>query len=380
MKLKAPLASVLLMLALASCPDTIDPWEPIYRDASHNYLLDGGNAYGFDNFEPTAADAPGWRRAYGEDAGSVHLLFEPTGTSTVAGDGPPAGSAVYRLRTNNLLPQGDLEGETVGTDPSFFTRWPAIDFSGSNLVQEGQLNNRYLQVSVDAKSFIYLSTAPINGSYLLLATTNRNSINIRDEDPTDISLNRETIASNIIGTNSHLTGGLFELVHSFSTDDEYRPMIGSSTSETDAQFDDFRIVSADLKLGLALELANDDTYPRLYQGWFRFSVWIKKYEEARYPWEPTPDSATAQRPLASRAVAIGIGKSASDMSYKSIDLPSPEAWDTWTLVWVDKQMRFEQSEEGAVLRLELWPVSPDARDAASILVASPSLSFHLEGL
>jgi len=157
-------------------------------------------------------------------------------------------------------------------------------------------------------------------------------------------------------------------------------MIGSSTSETDAQFDDFRIVSADLKLGLALELANDDTYPRLYQGWFRFSVWIKKYEEARYPWEPTPDSATAQRPLASRAVAIGIGKSASDMSYKSIDLPSPEAWDTWTLVWVDKQMRFEQSEEGAVLRLELWPVSPDARDAASILVASPSLSFHLEGL
>ncbi|AEJ60371.1 hypothetical protein Spith_0084 [Spirochaeta thermophila DSM 6578] len=300
------------------------------------------------------------------------------------------GENAYRLRTCNLLSNGDFEDVPSGVSP--WSNGGSVGLTREDTTPLNGTGSLKVDISDPSTDYAYidatavLSDAFAEGSYLLrfLYQVPGSNFPVEYNDTVDSPRRFTTFVSSSGITNSFPDAGdpdnqdnLFQRDPSFTS---HRILIGSLSQNSNAAtilIDDFKILRFDdppIRARLSLR-ASGDTPLDLVSGTYRLSFMVRQ----------DPEAGTDNVFPASR-IAVRINTLYDPQTGTFIDngyihaVPAEPSWDTgWVEVSVEEHLTISPTDpDDPVLQICISasdPSSPLTMDAGSILVARPRLEL-----
>jgi hypothetical protein len=381
-----PLGMVLLCALLLTCNIDLSV-NPIYLDASRNWIADFGLGVA------RTADASGWAFDYSGATGDAYPYMALTDTgAAVSGtipEGLDAAARAYRLSIANLMPDPDFAlGGTGGWDVGYVvgsgaTTSPTMALSASgihgncisfNRSYDGQWVRLLLSSDFPGGGGI----SPIDGSiyqvnFLFLGTSPFVSYS---HDPLNDSLQIAVTPS--IVTDLRLQTQTFT-----NSAADYYLYYGPQDIQNNVYVDDIRVVRKAIPLYISLDMRLSDANPTFISGRYVLSVWVKNDPAASYLF-----SASAAAPYQARALTLEIrALSRTDGGTIGVFRPQDPAagWSDWSRIDLEfpagEKLAIDQTDADPVFSLKISPADlsgASGLDAAQILIAQPTLTFHYE--
>lgn len=381
------LGAGLFCLIAATCNIDLSV-NPTYLDTARNWISD----LGFSRFN--VAGATSWAFDYVGQTGDsfAYMSLADTGTAVSGAipEGLSASAEAYRLSIANLMPDPDFASGIVAS------RWgvghvgtlvadPAAPMiagtgiHGNCLTYSRPLAGQYVRLllSDDLLNSAGGGTGPVNDSmyqinFLFRGSSAALSYSHDLSDEGSYAISPSAISEVRLQTQTFASSAA-----------DYSLYFGPRGAQSSAYIDDIRVVRKAIPLSLSLNVKPSDSSLSFISGRYVFSVWVKNDPSASYLLD-----AAAAAPYQARAVTLEI-RSLSHTDGGAIKVFQPASaaagWNDWTRLDLEfpagEKLAIDQTDTDAIFSLKISPAdlsSATGLDAASILVAQPSLTFHYQ--
>jgi hypothetical protein len=380
-----PAGIVFLCAVLLTCHIDLSV-DPTYLDASRNWIADFGLGLA------RTADGSGWAFDYAGSTGDTYPYMTLTDTGAVSGslpEGLDAAARAYRLSIANLMPDPDFAlGAPVAS------RWgvghlgglvvnpaaPQIVGSGihGNTLSYSRNQDQYISLllSNDLLNASGAGAGPVDGSMYQINLLFYGSSSIMSYSP-DLNDKLQTA----VVPNATFDVRIQSQTFAASALDYY--LYFGPNGNQSAYVDDIRVVRKAIPLYLSLDMRLSDANPAFISGRYVLSLWVKNDPLASYL-----QSSTASAPYQARALTLEIrALSRTDGGAIKVFRPADAetGWSEWTRLDLEflagEKLAIDQTDANPVFSLKISPAdlsSANGLDAAQILIAQPSLTFHYE--
>jgi hypothetical protein len=381
-----PLGMILLCAVLLTCNIDLSV-DSTYLDASRNWIADFGLGVA------RTADASGWAFDYAGSTGDAYPYMALTDTgAAVSGtipEGLDASARAYRLSIANLMPDPDFASEIVPAPRWGVGRVGGLADPAAPLISGSGIHGSTLSYSRNQDQYISLllsddllnatgaGAGPVDGSMYQINLLFYGSSSMMNYSP-DLNDRLQVAVAPSALSDVRIQSQTF----AFSTSDYYL-YFGPNGNQTSAYVDDIRIVRKAIPLYLSLDMRLSDANPTFISGHYVLSLWVKNDPLASYLL-----SATASAPYQARALTLEIrALSRTDGGTIGVFRPADEAsgWSEWTRLDLElpvgEKLAIDQTDANPVFSLKISPADlsgANGLDAAQILIAQPSLTFHYE--
>ena len=322
-----------------------------------------------------------------DDPSGTYMDFSPFATAITTG--LPAGTTdISRLEVLNLMPDGGFEGGLGSWSPEGAPLPTANIVVGANTIHPLDPANNCLYFDVFASQTIDFDLSNLldfgidNANYLIRFNFNGEFEGIPtkfeyhdgiNNDSGSLWSPRTTTTWDLGYTEFNSQTGEESLITIKPAPDDDIFSIGSfsETASQKGHIDDVRVVRTDIPLCLRAETPYQAAgRPELISGDYRFSIFIKKEVAADINPDTVPITDANRFPA--QILTLCINNKAQTLDITSV--PDNE----WKKVYTDQ---FVQIYEGDSITLAISPCDSTGtykKDAGSILIASPSLTFISE--
>jgi hypothetical protein len=399
--LGAAALAMLLLVVTCTLPDT---FKPEHFDQSINYIA----AYPLAAPPPADADLAlwpvglpaawdwGWR-----DPAATGNTYEYMSMSYAGLVGPNYAPA-WRLELKNLFRNGtftfgsDAEREAYlrdNFDPSHaettYVQYDIRSIPSAAIVNDHGLyfNTQRIEEYLSFNMFRLLEDAPLadNGYYLRFLGEPSDSIQFLTIDPKSSAV---ISPSDVINASPVGTSGSFFIDQIFTdfNDGGKAWSLGGGDKIMNITIDELRVLRSDIMQGLRLRLRLRplDTTPELVTGFYEFSLWIRRPDDA-WAFDHPARKEHYDAPYAATRVTVALQNVKDNILYggNSAEYAVGDDWTRIVLRLPPKSniQRFDKDSTEAVLELSIVPavLTGGKLDAGAVLIALPSLNYFIGG-
>jgi len=373
----------LCALALASC-NWVDPFEGYY-DPTVNFIA----ASGLDRtdlttagFESPASWTWAWRGEPDAQAGTGfdYMRLEDGGTVSApeAQEGLPSGTPWYRLTLVNLVSDGDFEGG-YAIDPAV---WRMTNASSFFIEDTSAIHGYSATISAGPSEYVHFALNSLKDSagasphdYRLSANSAHSNNDCRYQIGSFLGNPAQSD-----GLPAFQDGGITLLISDILNSEGKALIIGRDSPST-ITIDDLRANRTDMTSRLRLRLRSQDTSPKLTNGYYEFSLWIRKPALMEFARAPNANAPSPEDDYAAESVSLYMTNQTNGQGSDQQEwaVPDDAAWHRLVLRQDMNFTGLNIDSAEALIELAIAPFSDANPEPGAIDIAQPELRFYLNG-
>jgi hypothetical protein len=398
--------SVAVLAALFSACNTKDPFEG-YRSSTLNFIADSDLARFDDSttgYQDSGTWTWSWRGATDADSltGFDYMTLTPAGTvgATAAAVALPTGelkaeSPVFLLSQINLVNGGDFETGPVSADWKLGgTATLNIDASSGHIHGNSSLymdlgNNDSVRYPLNTSTIADMSLSSSTHSYDLIFYISSPEFYYTSKITYNESINFDLLSlapiQNKLNENFYIKGDFL------STDAMSDSALTFGYSAPSRLFiDDLRVLRSDIPDGgnrLRLLLKETDTVPSLLDGYYEFSLWVRKpagrtfvtESDAKVPYASSFITLAMLPARVSSSISSGGGGAEAEFDLRG---PPYDAGSGWTRIALrmnnGDMFSLDYTLTNPLIELRISPFDSQHPDVGEVEITQPELRYFLD--